>query len=150
MTAELATLFHELVRLETELWDAVDRRLRREHDLALAWFEPMQVIERTPSCRVLDIAEALSITVGGVSKVVDRIEEAGWCRRRPHPDDGRSSVITLTRPGQVLLSNASATLVDELDRRVGPTLTARELRQLLATIERVRAGIAIENKEKTA
>jgi DNA-binding MarR family transcriptional regulator len=74
-------LFSDLIRLETELWDLVEARLRRDHDLALSWFELMQEIDRIQGCRVIDIAEALSITIGGTSKLVDRIENAGWCVR---------------------------------------------------------------------
>ena len=37
---DLLDLFHQLVRLETELWNAVDARLRVEFDLQLSRFEP--------------------------------------------------------------------------------------------------------------
>ena len=111
---DLGSLFSDLIRLETELWDLVDARLRRDHDLALSWFEPMRVIDSTPSCRVIDIAEALSITIGGTSKLIDRIENAGWCERSPNPDDGRSSTIELTRAGRRLLTAAQRTLTDEI------------------------------------
>ncbi len=147
MKTNLANLFHELVRLETELWSAVDNRLQNDHDLALTWFEPMQIIERTPGCRVLDIADDLSVTVGGVSKVVDRIEAAGWCRRRPNPDYGRSSIITLTPEGQRLLSAASTTLLDELDQRLGPDLTQPKLEQLTSTLHQLRQRLRNPDKE---
>lgn len=49
---ELADLFSNLVRLETELWDLVDHRLRKDHDLPLSWFEPMQVVDRVVDSRV--------------------------------------------------------------------------------------------------
>ncbi len=62
---ELAGLFGEGVRFETELWNVVDERLREAHDLPLSRFESMQVIDCTPRCRVKDIAGAPSITVGG-------------------------------------------------------------------------------------
>src|SRR5947209_11667491 len=97
---ELAGLFSELVRLETELWNAVDGRLRADFNLPLARFEPMQVIARVPSCRVFDIASELSITIGGTSKLVDRIEASGHCRRLANPHDRRSSLIELTPAGR--------------------------------------------------
>lgn len=85
---DLKLVFHELVKL----WDAIDARLRSECDLQLAWFEAMQLLDRLPEARVQDIAAEFSITVGGTSKVVDRVEAAGLCRRRPNPNDRRSSV----------------------------------------------------------
>ena len=34
--AELAVVFSDLVRLETDLWGLVDQRLRQEHELPLS------------------------------------------------------------------------------------------------------------------
>src|SRR6202012_1482480 len=90
---ELTALFSELVRLEVELWDAVEGRVRADHGLALGSYEVMTVVARQPGCRVHDIATALSITVGGVSKIVDRIEATGDCMRRANPGDRRGVVI---------------------------------------------------------
>ena len=138
---DLASLFSDLIRLETGLWDLVDARLRRDHDLALSWFEPMQVIDKTTGCRVIDIAEALSITIGGTSKLVDRIENAGWCERSPNPDDGRSSTIRLTRPGRRLLTAARRTFTDEVGMRLGEGLSTSELQRFTATVHRLRARV---------
>jgi DNA-binding MarR family transcriptional regulator len=138
---DLGLLFSDLIRLETELWDLVDARLRRDHDLALSWFEPMQVIDSTPACRVIDIAEALSITIGGTSKLVDRIQNAGWCVRAPNPDDGRSSTIELTRTGRRLLTSARRTFTDEVGIRLGTSLSTRELQRFAATIHQLRTHV---------
>ncbi len=138
---DLATLFSDLVRLETELWDLVEARLRRDHDLALSWFEPMQVIEAKPGCRVIDIAEALSITIGGTSKLVDRIEHAGWCERSPNPDDGRSSTIELTRAGRKLLAVARRTFADEVGIRLSTAVSVSELQRFAVTVRELRSHI---------
>ena len=86
--ADLKTIFNELIRLGTDVWNAVDARLRSEHDLQLTWFEPMQVMSRHTACRGLDIAGELSITPGGTSKLVDRIEAAGLATGSPTPVTG--------------------------------------------------------------
>lgn len=64
MDVELVGLFRDLVRLETELWNRVDVTVQQAHGVPLAWLEIMQVVAATEGCRVLDIARALSITVG--------------------------------------------------------------------------------------
>jgi DNA-binding MarR family transcriptional regulator len=107
-------LFHDLVRFETEMWDAIDARLRTDVELPLSWFEPMAIIGELDGCRVNDIADALSITVGGTSKLVDRIEAAGLCVRRPNPDDRRSSLISLTPHGEQRLAAGVVAFDDEL------------------------------------
>jgi DNA-binding MarR family transcriptional regulator len=138
---DLTLLFSELVRLETELWDAVEGRLLADHDLTLPKFEVMRVMARVPACRVHDIAGELSITVGGTSKIVDRIEAARLCARRANPGDRRSSIIELTPAGKRLLTTATASFDDELRRLLGSALSDHGLAQLTETITRLRAGV---------
>jgi len=133
-------LFSDLIRFETELWNAVDARLRAEHGLPLHKFEPMQIIERTPDCRVFDIADALSLTTGGVSKLVDSIEASGYARRRPNPEDRRSSIIELTPTGVRLLGKATRTFEAELQERLGSVLSERAMRQFTSALARLRAA----------
>jgi DNA-binding MarR family transcriptional regulator len=137
---DLTALFHDLVRLQIEVWNAVDDRLRADHGLPLTWFEPMSVIGSRSACRVQDIAAELVITVGGTSKLVDRLEAAGHVRRRPHPDDGRSSLLELTDDGRALLASAARSCTDELQRRLGSALPASELQALATTLHRLRAA----------
>jgi DNA-binding MarR family transcriptional regulator len=147
---EFKQLFSDLVRFETELWNVLDARLRSDHDLPLHKFEPMQIIDRTADCRVYDIAEALSITTGGVSKIVDSIESAGHAKRRPNPDDRRSSIIELTPAGKRLLAKASTTFEAELESRLGSQLSDRALRQFMLTLNALRAAATGTNASKAA
>jgi DNA-binding MarR family transcriptional regulator len=139
---DLKQLFSDLIRYETELWNVVDARLRAEHDLPLHRFEPMQIIARTPDCRVYDIADALSLTTGGVSKLVDSIESAGYVKRRPNPEDRRSSIIELTSTGRKALARATTTFEAELQLRLGADVSDRALRQFAATLNALRAANA--------
>src|SRR3984885_15863271 len=97
---DLRGLFNDLIRYEIELWDAVDARLKSEFGLPLTHFEPMSVMDRIAGCRVYDIANELGITTGGTSKLVDRIEASGYCRRLPNPADRRSSLLAPTPEGR--------------------------------------------------
>src|SRR5215471_11747467 len=138
--SDLRHVFNDLIRFEIELWNAVDARLKREFDLPLTHFEPMSVMDRLPKCRVYDIATELGITTGGTSKLVDRIEASGYCRRLPNPDDRRSSLLELTGEGRRLLAEAGTAFDDELQRRLGTALPERTLRQFASTLTRLRAA----------
>jgi DNA-binding MarR family transcriptional regulator len=137
---DLRGLFNDLIRFEIELWNAVDARLKADLNLPLTHFEPMSVIDRLPRCRVFDIATELGITTGGTSKLVDRIEASGYCRRLPNPDDRRSSLLELTPAGQRVLAEAGAAFDDELQRWLGAAVPERTLRQFAATLSRLRAA----------
>jgi DNA-binding MarR family transcriptional regulator len=147
---DLLDLFHQLVRFETELWNAVDARLRSEFGLPLRRLEPMQVIARRPSCRVYDIAEELSITIGGTSKLVDRIEAAGYCVRRANPDDRRSSIIELTIAGRRVLAKAANVFEEELQDRIGSALPERSLQQFYSALVKLRGANASAEEARSS
>jgi DNA-binding MarR family transcriptional regulator len=148
--AELRQLFNELIRLEIELWDAVDRRLRDACDISMGTFDVIEIVARIPSCRVYDIARDLSITVGGTSKAVDRIEGLGYLARRSNPEDRRSSIIELTPAGAAKLAEAGAVVDAELEVRLGAALPASSLDQLSGFIARLRtAGAQVDAADQT-
>jgi DNA-binding MarR family transcriptional regulator len=140
--ADLPDLFADLVRLEIELWNAVEARLRADLGISLATAQTLAVVAAVRDCRVHDIVRDLSITVGGASKTVDRIERDGLVARRPHPSDRRSSVIALTRAGAATHAEAQRRIAAELDARVGGVLSDRALDQLHRAIAKLRAALA--------
>ena len=139
MPVDVEELFSELVRLETELWSAADSRLQADHGLPLSWFEPLRVAQETPGCRLSDIVDALGITVGGASKLVDRLQAAGLCERVVDPSDRRSSVIELTPHGGRVVDAARETLRDELRGLLLARVDEDSLATLLAIVDRLRS-----------
>ena len=149
--SDLRRLFNDIIRFEIELWNAIDARLKSEFDLPLTHFEPMAVMDRLPGCRVYDIARELGITTGGTSKLVDRIEASGYCRRLPNPADRRSSLLELTPEGRRIFNEAGVAFDEELQARLGAAVPERTLRQFAATLTRLRAaGLRTAVEEKTA
>lgn len=138
--ADLRQLFDHLIRFEIELWNAVDARLRADCDLQLTWFEIMRLLGSRGACRVQDIATEFGITTGGTSKVVDRIEAAGYCRRRPNPANRRSSLVELTPDGHRLLQQATTVFDDELQHRIGAVLPEDDIDQLTTALARLRTA----------
>ena len=141
-TPDLTQLFDGVVRFEIELWDAVDRRLKQACDLPLGRFLPMRAMARHPGCRVQDIAAELRVTVGGISKAVDRVEAAGHCARRANPADKRSSLIDLTPAGEQVLTRAEAVVAAELDRLLGDALPAGGLADFTGALTRLQAALS--------
>lgn len=42
-----------------------------------------------------ELGDRLSLSSGGMTQLVDRLEEAGWVSRRPHPSDRRAVLLEL-------------------------------------------------------
>ncbi|TGL11586.1 MarR family transcriptional regulator [Leptospira levettii] len=138
---DYASLFNEIIRFEIELWNLVENRLLEENQLPLTWYEPMKVISVVDNCRVNDIALALSITVGGVSKLIDRIEANGLCERRSDPSDGRSAIICLTVEGTNKLNSATQTFNKEIENSISHLVSESELKNFQEFISLWRTSI---------
>lgn len=134
----------DLVRVEIVLWSRIDARLRQEHDLSLAFFESIHLLDGAPdgSLRVGDMARSLGITVGATSKLVDRVEAAGLIRREPDADDRRASRVTLTDAGRRKLAVAHSSYTAELAALLDPTLSADEQQVLHTLIKRLLGALA--------
>jgi DNA-binding MarR family transcriptional regulator len=136
---DLYATFTRLVRVQTRLWNEVDARLQAEHGVQLTDVTPLEVVADTPGCRVQDIVETLHITVGGASKVVDRLVASGYVVRTANPGDRRSSVLSVTRPGRLLLSEVKPDLDQVLGQHLARVLSRADLAAMdraLATIQR--------------
>jgi DNA-binding MarR family transcriptional regulator len=129
--------------LEIALWDLVDARLRKSHELPLAFFESLLFISRAPrgSMRVGDLAQALRVTVGGTSKLVDRIEKTGLIARESDPDDRRASRVTLTTAGKRKLTAALKTYEAQVTGLLGGVLSPAEQQQMSDYVSRLLTSI---------
>ena len=135
---DLPRIFDDLIRFQIELWNAVDARLRDENDVTLARFQVMRFLATAEDARLIDIATDMVITMGGASKLVDRIEAAGHCERRANPADGRSSFIELTAEGHDAYAEATRTFESELEQRFDASPS--QLTQLGETLVTLRAA----------
>jgi DNA-binding MarR family transcriptional regulator len=80
--------------------------------------------------------------VGGTSKLVDRIERAGFLARQPDPDDRRASRVKLTAAGKRKLAAAVKTYEAEVGSILRGVLTVKEQRQMSDCVSRLLASLA--------
>ena len=140
---DLYAVFARLVRLQTKLWNELDHLLRMNHAVTLGDMTSLELIASTDSCRVQDLVDVLHITVGGASKVVDRLVEAGHVIRTSNPNDRRSSVLSLTAGGRALLGRTKPDVDRILGARLAGALSASqltELNHLLSTVDQAMTG----------
>lgn len=98
------------VLLEAQM--AVNRKLAaditRETGWPMSWFEVLLRLARSPGhrMRMSDLADAVSFSTGGFTRLADRIEHAGLARREVCASDRRSSFVVLTDLGLVEIRRA--------------------------------------------
>jgi hypothetical protein len=118
--AELRRLFSELERASAQLAAAVELRLQRDSGLPLVMFEPMSVIASRDICRICELAIELGVSSGGASKLADRLEARGYCRRHPNPGDRRSCFSSSPRPAPRCFRQHSPSSTPECTTRSAP------------------------------
>jgi DNA-binding MarR family transcriptional regulator len=70
--------------------------LARRAGISLTDLDALEHLEADGPLTQRDLGVRLSLTSGAVTMLADRLENAGWVRRRPHPGDRRYVLIELT------------------------------------------------------
>jgi DNA-binding MarR family transcriptional regulator len=106
----------------------------------LPWFETLAAISAAEDERLKmgELAEALVITRGGLTKLVDRLVKAGLIERTFCETDRRVSYATLRPAGAELLAEMYPIVATELDSAFAANITPRQADQLRETLDRVR------------
>ncbi len=136
-------LFETHAGLSTEL----ERRLERDAGLSRQWFEVLLRLARSPDgrLRMTDLAHQVLITSSGLTRAVDRMEEAGLVKREACPSDRRVSWCTLTAKGRRRIERAIPKHVADLDDVFARHLDARERDDLEAILRKLRDALRPES-----
>jgi len=96
------------------------RRLRQEAgvDLSPSQTAALGTIERRGPLTPSEVASIERIQRPTATRVIARLEEAGWVSRASDPEDGRSSLVSITRDGRALLERVRANKDAFLARRL--------------------------------
>jgi DNA-binding MarR family transcriptional regulator len=91
------------------LFDAIERQLQQDAGLPHAYYEILVRLSEAPgrTLRMSQLASTALSSRSRISHAVSRLEEAGWVRRRPHPDDRRGAFAELTDAGMAYLKESA-------------------------------------------
>jgi DNA-binding MarR family transcriptional regulator len=108
----------------------------------LPWYEVLATIAEAPDQRMRmgELAEALVITRGGLTKLVDRLIKAGLLERTFCETDRRVSYATLLPAGSELLEEMRPVVVGELEVAFSANISTRQAQQLCEMLDRVRGS----------
>jgi DNA-binding MarR family transcriptional regulator len=115
----------------------------REHGLEPGWHDVLATLRRSGPpfrLRASEFSGALMLTSSGITKRLDRLEQAGLIKRDPDPHDRRGVLITLTPAGIELIDNVTeAHMANEA--RLLSALSEAERDRLAALLRKLRLGL---------
>lgn len=103
---------------------AVTERIQRALTAAdlppLSWYEVLAAVKRSPTGRprMSELAEWLTLSRGGITKLVDRLQEAGLLERVSCTHDRRGLQAQLTPAGERMLAEMRSAYETELERHL--------------------------------
>ena len=129
-----------LVEAETALVRVLDDELRQSVGMPLSTYETLIRLGRSPGRRLrqVELSRQLSLTTGGVTRLIDRLEAAGLVRRTSSPDDRRASYAQITDAGLDAIRRATEVHLDSLQRHLVDPFGPDGLDALTAPLRRLR------------
>lgn len=121
-----------LLRAHNASLAAVDAALKRAGLPPLTWYDVLLELERggDAGLRPFELQTSLLLPQYGVSRLIDRIEKAGYLKKMDCVEDGRGQVLIITPTGCELRRSMWLVYGPAIERVVGNKLTLGEVRIL--------------------
>ncbi len=132
-----------LIRLRESVMRTVDQRLRDAGEISLDDYGVLVTLVGQPEhrLRMSALGARRLLTPGGITRAVMRLEERGFVRREPDPEDGRAAFAVLTQKGLAALRRAQRVHHATVRELYLGRLTEREQRRLARLFEKALPGV---------
>ncbi len=121
-----------MLQVHAAVTRALDADLRAGHGLALSSYEVLMLLGEADQerLRMADIADRVLVSRSGLTRLIDRLVEAGLVERCACADDGRGAFAQLTDAGREKLRAARRTHLAGVHERFLDRLSADDQRAL--------------------
>ena len=131
-----------LIRTNRCLHATLARELEQSVGIPMVFFDVMIHVAGAPGGRLTmsQLSTDVSLTTGGVTRLVDRMADAGLVTRENCPNDRRSVHVVLTPRGHEVLGRAIESHVQGIERHLMAHLDTNECAALSAALTKVLNG----------
>jgi DNA-binding MarR family transcriptional regulator len=127
-------------------------RLLRAHDAALGrvetalkeaglppldWYDVLLELERGGPLRPRELQDRLLVAQYNLSRLLDRLVQAGLVSREPCPEDGRGHIVAATEEGRALRSRMWPVYAEAIQAALGERLSEAEAATLADLLRRL-------------
>lgn len=129
---------------------AVEQRLQESEDLSLAEFEVLARLSAAPDRRLkmIDIANLLLASKSGVTRIVDRLENAGLADRETPKENRRIVYAQLTPDGVDTFCRARTVFNDAIEDSFSQYLSDDEVAALRGVLRKLLVGAGVWEDER--
>ena len=125
-----------LIRAQQAALSAVEADLKTAGFPALAWYDVLLELSRAKGggLRPFALEQELLLAQYNLSRLLDRLEQAGYVERLACAEDGRGQIVAITASGRALVKRMWPTYRAAIARHVGAKLSEDEAARLAALL----------------
>ena len=127
-----------LIRAQQSVLGAVEEELKAAGFPPLAWYDVLLELSRAQEgLRPFALEQELLLAQYNLSRLLDRLEGAGYLERRACPEDGRGQIVAITGAGRALVKRMWPTYRAAIARHLGAKLSEDEAGRLATLLGKV-------------
>ena len=140
-------VFSRFLRAHQQVSDDLNRNLLDERRLSLSWYDVLLQLSESEDgrLRLQDLAERVLYSRSGLTRLIDRMEKAGFVSREPCPDDRRGTYAVLTPEGKRTLRRAAPAHLRAIEQYFFSKLSDAEIAVLGTAMGKVLEGTRCAN-----
>ena len=138
-STEATAAWIRLMRVQSRVLDAVEQDLKKADFPPLAWYDALLELSRAPhgALRPLELEEKMLLPQYSTSRLIDRLEQAGYAERKTCPVDGRGQFVAITTAGRHLQKKMWDAYGSAIHRHVGSKIAGAEAAKLAELLGRL-------------
>ena len=136
---ETIAVWTSLVSINGRLLEDIDNALKKAGLPKLSWYDALLEIEKvgTDGIRPYELRERLLLPQYSLSRLLDRIAQAGLIERQDAKEDGRGQIIRITPDGRAKRHAMWPIYADVLIRSIEQRLTQAETAKLAHLLKKL-------------
>lgn len=113
--------------------------LRDDTGMPLTWYDVLVQLSEAPGhrLRMQELARRVLISKSGLTRLVDRMCDAGYVAREPDPVDGRGTLAVMTGAGRRALHQAAPAHLASVARIFAERMTPDEVEAMISALQRI-------------
>lgn len=134
-------LWSAFLKAHSRVVDKMERDLVCERELSLAWYEVLYWLAQAPggALRMQNLARTVLVSKSGLTRLVERMEDAGLVRREACPSDRRGTLAVITDLGRRTLRRAAPVHVRGIQEHFVDRIDASDVAALRKALDSLAA-----------
>lgn len=140
---ETLAAWRGLLFTEAAVIRALEKDMLEQHELPITWFDLLGRLARSDErrLRMHELEEASMFTRSGITRLADRLEEAGLVRRERSAEDRRGVYLAITEAGVAKMNEVWADHERSIQEHFGQYLDSKDTAAIRNAAEKVLNGL---------